>query len=210
MSSHVRLKTLYYLLEHKFLFVHHKADRIRSKIMNVSMTNYAPKSSEDAAMFDCSNVKTILNDDLELMDSIDLEDDFLLEINEKMHYIPETFCDPKVKVSSCDSLGKPRDSMDLDDMPSMDIPASTENPEVQDLQDQYRAAFQQLTAAMKRSEVTRNNIIRLRENASGEGISAKQVLGFLSGSKTTLTSGLEQSRGMLHALKTQMPQSQAV
>lgn len=177
--------------------------------MNVSMSNYAPKSLEDTVLIDSSNVKTILNDDLELMDSIDLEDDFLLDLGEKMLHIPETFGDTtKDEVSSCDSLGEPRDAMDLDDMPPMDISPSSANPEVQDLQDQYRAALEQLAAAMKRSEVTRNKIVHLRENPSGE--SANQVLGFFSGSRTTLTSGLEQSRSMLHAMKPQMPQSQTV
>lgn len=73
-----------------------------------------------------------------------------------------------------------------------------------DLQEQYKRAVEQLAVSMRRSEMTRSEIISFRkEEASRTRLQQAQSRtftsadGFLHGSQATITTGLAQSRQML-------------
>ena len=79
--------------------------------------------------------------------------------------------------------------------------------ENEDLQDKYRQALQHLALSMRRSEMTRNEIIRQRKEAETRAkLEAAQLRtvsnaeNFLIGNSATLTAGLDQSRRMLQSL----------
>jgi len=72
--------------------------------------------------------------------------------------------------------------------------------------DKYQLALQHLALSMRRSEMTRNEIIRQRKEAEIKAkLAAAQIKtvsnaeNFLTGNRITLTKGLEQSRRMLQS-----------
>ena len=78
--------------------------------------------------------------------------------------------------------------------------------DIAELEEEYKRTMQKLALSMKRSEMTRNEIIRQRQIAETKAKLEKaqeqtysKANGFLSGSRSTLTLGLEQSRQMLKA-----------
>lgn len=84
-------------------------------------------------------------------------------------------------------------------------------PDIQDLQDQYKIALQHLALSMRRSEMTRNEIIRQRQLsqthaqiAAAQNKTFNNADKFLTGSSSTLTVGLEQSRSMLRTYMSQV------
>eukprot|EP00540_Astrosyne_radiata_P008727 CAMPEP_0116846524 /NCGR_PEP_ID=MMETSP0418-20121206/13882_1 /TAXON_ID=1158023 /ORGANISM="Astrosyne radiata, Strain 13vi08-1A" /LENGTH=232 /DNA_ID=CAMNT_0004477779 /DNA_START=121 /DNA_END=819 /DNA_ORIENTATION=+ len=88
--------------------------------------------------------------------------------------------------------------------PAPQVPAK--NQEIVQLEQQYKMAMQQLALSMKRSELTRNEIIRQRQFAAANQRLAQEqaknlskASSFLTGGQSTLTLGLEQSRRMLHS-----------
>ena len=91
-------------------------------------------------------------------------------------------------------------AMDMSPTP----PISPSKPSLDDLQLQYKLALEQLAVSMRRSEMTRSEIVSYRKAAETkaklEAAQAHQLKNadpFLSGSRSTLTVGLEQSRQML-------------
>ncbi|KAI2493487.1 hypothetical protein MHU86_21068 [Fragilaria crotonensis] len=83
-------------------------------------------------------------------------------------------------------------------------PISPSKPTLDDLQLQYKLALEQLALSMRRSEMTRSEIVSYRKAAETkaklEAAQAHQLKNadpFLTGSRSTLTVGLEQSRQML-------------
>jgi hypothetical protein len=83
---------------------------------------------------------------------------------------------------------------------------------LEDLQEQYELAVQQFTASMRRSELTRLEIANYRQasetRAKLQAAQARQfdcTDGFLTGSRSTLTTGLEHSRKMLRGYMNLMP-----
>lgn len=79
-----------------------------------------------------------------------------------------------------------------------------------DLQDKYKHALQHLALSMRRSEMTRNEIIRQRKEAetrakfeAAQHRTVSNAENFLIGNSATLTAGLDQSRRMLKSLLAQ-------
>jgi hypothetical protein len=181
-----------------------------------------------------------MSDDFLMMDGIDIEDDFsgLLDINPGNAFddLSETV---KIEFPSANkdtpskSRGKAGRSVSPPPKPKrrrsidhrhMESPMSTSTvrstrssplllaaPELAGLEDQYKLALQHLALSMRRSELTRNEIIRQRQIAETknklaavEAQNFSKADRFLSGSTSTLTVGLEQSRSMLKSYMAQM------
>lgn len=82
---------------------------------------------------------------------------------------------------------------------------------IEDLQEQYNLSLQHLALSMRRSEMTRQEIARQQQLAEtkskildAEAQTLTKADRFLSGSRSTLTVGLEQSRSMLKTYMHQM------
>ena len=82
---------------------------------------------------------------------------------------------------------------------------------VEDLREQYNLSLQHLALSMRRSEMTRQEIARQQQRADtnskildAEAQTFSKADRFLSGSRSTLTVGLEQSRSMLKTYMHQM------
>jgi hypothetical protein len=178
-----------------------------------------------------------ITDDFLIMEGLDMEDDFsgLLDISTVDAFDDHTpifgvdtlserdvtlFKRPKVERS----LSPPHKRRRSVDHSGMDSPMSISSvistrsqsimtcvPELEIVEDQYKLALQHLALSMRRSEMTRNEIIRQRQVAETHAkLAAAQAKTFtnadkfLSGSSSTLTLGLEQSRSMLKSYMTQM------
>ena len=175
-----------------------------------------------------------IDDDYLLMDGLEIADDFdgLLDISESSAFEPsgeESFDetspsrDPsckrqherphspppkKIKAMNLNN-SSPVSVMSIASVPSLtSIPhLSNEN---EDLQDEYRRALQHLALSMRRSEMTRNEIIRQRKEAetrakleAAQHRTVSNAENFLVGKRATLTTGLDQSRRMLRTLVAQ-------
>jgi hypothetical protein len=88
------------------------------------------------------------------------------------------------------------------------VPVKSMSPVAQesllDLQEQYKRAVEQLAVSMRRSEMTRSEIISFRKEQEtrtqlqeAQSRTFNSADGFLTGSQVTLTTGLAQSRQML-------------
>jgi hypothetical protein len=181
-----------------------------------------------------------MNDDFLVMDDLDIEDDFsgLLDITsgnafeDSMEHsnieLPPTR-DERIafkRVKAERSLSPPPKRRRSVDYIGTDSPMSTGSvrstlsassimmhpvPDLHDLQDQYKLALQHLALSMRRSEMTRNEIIRQRQLSETQAkiVAAQKKTftnadKFLTGSTSTLTIGLEQSRSMLRSYMAQV------
>lgn len=107
--------------------------------------------------------------------------------------------------ASCDSPMSSASSVVTSPPPILDLGdtiASTSD-------DPYKLALKQLALSMQRSELTRNEIIRQRRLAEAQASlpptpAVSNANRFFTGSRATLTVGLEQSRRMLQAYMGQM------
>eukprot|EP00545_Synedropsis_sp_CCMP1620_P008198 CAMPEP_0119009264 /NCGR_PEP_ID=MMETSP1176-20130426/4241_1 /TAXON_ID=265551 /ORGANISM="Synedropsis recta cf, Strain CCMP1620" /LENGTH=217 /DNA_ID=CAMNT_0006961739 /DNA_START=111 /DNA_END=764 /DNA_ORIENTATION=+ len=93
--------------------------------------------------------------------------------------------------------------MDISPKPVKAI-SSMGQESLDDLQSQYKAAVEQLAVSMRRSEMTRAEIISYRKSQEtrnrlqqAQSRTFNSADGFLTGSQVTLTTGLAQSRQML-------------
>ena len=109
---------------------------------------------------------------------------------------------PKRRRSSTDSI--------MDVSPSHPSPHSRLS--LEELQLQYQRAMEQLAVSMRRTEMTRSEIVSYRKasetKAKLEAAQAYQLKNadpFLTGSRSTLTVGLEQSRRMLKSYMNFIP-----
>ena len=91
-------------------------------------------------------------------------------------------------------------------------PIPSPSPSLEDLQLQYKLAVEQLAVSMRRSEMTRAEIANIRKAAETkaklEVAQTKQLKNadyFLTGTRSTLTVGLEQSRQMLRSYMNVVP-----
>lgn len=98
--------------------------------------------------------------------------------------------------------------MDVSESP----PSPSSKTSLEDLQLQYQRAMEQLALSMRRTEMTRSEIVSYRKaedtKAQLETAQAYQLKNadpFLSGSRSTLTVGLEQSRQMLRSYMNSIP-----
>jgi hypothetical protein len=87
---------------------------------------------------------------------------------------------------------------------SADLSQNMEDHSLLELQNQYKRAVENLAMSMRRSELTRTEIANFRKAAetkakleAAQAYQFRNATGFLSGSRSTLTIGLEQSRQML-------------
>lgn len=178
-----------------------------------------------------------ITDDFLIMEGLDMEDDFsgLLDISSVDVFDDHTPLSRMESPSERDDVHVKRIKAERSLSPSpkrrrsvdqcgMDSPMSTSSlmstrsqsfmtcvPELEIVEDQYKLALQHLALSMRRSEMTRNEIIRQRQIAETHAkLAAAQAKTFtnadkfLSGSSSTLTLGLEQSRSMLKSYMTQM------
>jgi hypothetical protein len=114
---------------------------------------------------------------------------------------------PKKKRKSLRYVSPALESIDPENSTSSIIQHSLSSEDMTDIQTQYRNALHQLALSMRRSEVTRNEILRFRKETEAhaqlelaEYRTFSNAEYFLKGYRSTLTLGLDQSRQMLQGL----------
>mmetsp|Transcript_9477 Transcript_9477/g.13640 ORF Transcript_9477/g.13640 Transcript_9477/m.13640 type:complete len:197 (-) Transcript_9477:161-751(-) len=169
-------------------------------------------------------ISDAMNDDFLVMDGLNEDFDSLIQVD------PYSAFDEALNMSSLeDSFNL--SSSTTDNFFSHERPACSRSPSpkrrrpspiqdhtdnLEELQAQYKLAMQQLALSMRRSEMSRHEIYKQREEQEAKArlqaaAHAKQYSNadsFLSGSRTTLTVGLEQSRQMLRSYMGQMKKHQ--
>ena len=169
-------------------------------------------------------VDGIVDDFTGLLDSIDAakifdetesnmaESSSKVKVEEKKEVREEEKVVRKVREDRSKSpISKRRRSITLEGAtPSHITPPSQEI--LEDLQEQYKQAVAQLAVSMRRSEMTRSEIVSYRKSSETRAkLQAAQAYqfdiadGFLTGSRSTLTTGLEQSRHMLRGYMNLIP-----
>lgn len=135
-----------------------------------------------------------------------LNDDFMVVDNLPMDFISTHDDDDQPKSPPPFSHSRNDDDTTTDVFLSSSASAASD---IQDLENQYQLAVEQLRESMKRSQQTRQQIIRNQlflQPSSGAPVvrMVSDSCEFFAGSRSTLTSGLEQSRSMLMSYMQQM------
>jgi hypothetical protein len=143
---------------------------------------------------------------LKSISSIPFHSDMLSGLNDTSPH--ENFCKKTLREDRSLSPS-PKRQCSISSAPSLSVTEQLQQSEDQsllDLQHQYKKAVENLAISMRRSEITRTEIANFRKavetKAKLEAAQAYQfrnATGFLSGTRTTLTVGLEQSRQMLRS-----------
>jgi hypothetical protein len=114
---------------------------------------------------------------------------------------------PSKKRRSIQGISSTSESLDSDAFGSPLIHNSISSEDMRDIEDQYKYALHHLALSMRRSEVTRNEILRFRKEAEARAqleLAEYRTLSnaeyFLQGYRSTLTVGLDQSRQMLQTM----------
>jgi hypothetical protein len=188
--------------------------------------------SDEVKFSEVMDDSQVLNDDFLLMeDGLEIADDFagLLDINTSsgfdssaQGYFNEILKDQeslgkrshqqtdspppekKQRKSISDETYSPKSVVAIASASSL---SSNPSLSIKELEDKYKHALQHLALSMRRSEMTRNEIIRQRREAEEKARlqAAAQVNtvahaeNFLTGNTATLTIGLDQSRRMLQS-----------
>jgi len=188
--------------------------------------------SDEVKFSEVMDDSQVLNDDFLLMeDGLEIADDFagLLDINTSsgfdssaQGYFNEILKDQeslgkrshqqtdspppekKQRKSISDETYSPKSVVAIASVSSL---SSNPSLSIKELEDKYKHALQHLALSMRRSEMTRNEIIRQRREAEEKARlqAAAQVNtvahaeNFLTGNTATLTIGLDQSRRMLQS-----------
>lgn len=107
---------------------------------------------------------------------------------------------------------RPRKARSISPSPVKSIPSPPIQSSLEDLQLQYKIVIEKLAVSMRRSEMTRSEIVSFRQAAetrakleAAEELQLRNANYFLTGSRSTLTVGLEQSRQMLRNYMNFMP-----